>query len=167
MLNSPDHTALTASDTSTASAAGLSCGLCASEGPITSTAELLLEEQCITYCTLLCSCSCTRMCTTLPEGDCRVVAAVMCCNSLGVPDWTSRMEFKRCIQVIMCLQVSVPITTCGLAAVLHAVSSCCSTDPCVYDAGKKYISYLPLAHIYERVVTLACTYRAMSLGFFR
>ena len=34
-------------------------------------------------------------------------------------------------------------------------------------AGDRYISYLPLAHIYERVVMTSVTYRAMSVGFYR
>ena len=34
-------------------------------------------------------------------------------------------------------------------------------------AGDKYISYLPLAHIYERVIILSVTYKAMSIGFYR
>ncbi|KAL3163024.1 hypothetical protein ABBQ32_009451 [Trebouxia sp. C0010 RCD-2024] len=33
--------------------------------------------------------------------------------------------------------------------------------------GDRYISYLPLAHIYERVVMTSVTYRAMSVGFYR
>ena len=37
-------------------------------------------------------------------------------------------------------------------------------NPC---AGDRYISYLPLAHIYERVITVSVTYRALSIGFYR
>ncbi|KAL0050268.1 hypothetical protein WJX82_007734 [Trebouxia sp. C0006] len=33
--------------------------------------------------------------------------------------------------------------------------------------GDRYISYLPLAHIYERVITVSVTYRALSIGFYR
>ena len=42
-----------------------------------------------------------------------------------------------------------------------------SDGMCGQYAGDRYISYLPLAHIYERVVITSVTYRAMSVGFYR
>ena len=42
-----------------------------------------------------------------------------------------------------------------------------SDDMCDQYTGDRYISYLPLAHIYERVVMTSVTYRAMSVGFYR
>lgn len=38
---------------------------------------------------------------------------------------------------------------------------------CVAWAGDRHISYLPLAHIYERVTLVGVTHGGVSIGFYR
>lgn len=43
-------------------------------------------------------------------------------------------------------------------------AGCCR---CVeFHADDVHISYLPLAHIYERINTITCTHRGAAIGFF-
>ena len=62
------------------------------------------------------------------------------------------------------LDVAVP---CCMAATRINMRGGVSDNMCAQHAGDRYISYLPLAHIYERVVMTSVTYRAMSVGFYR
>jgi len=42
-----------------------------------------------------------------------------------------------------------------------------SSEDCMLPAGDRHISYLPLAHIYERVTLVGITHGGVSIGFYR
>lgn len=42
-----------------------------------------------------------------------------------------------------------------------------SDEDCTLPAGDRHISYLPLAHIYERVTLVGVTHGGVSIGFYR
>lgn len=70
--------------------------------------------------------------------------------------------------VILLSFVTLDVTvSCCVAATDSSMHGGVSDVMCDQYAGDRYISYLPLAHIYERVVMTSITYRAMSVGFYR
>lgn len=91
-----------------------------------------------------------------------------------LPSLFDRCRCGICCKDDTCMSTSAPFAFGDHAPLGEAVPRCmAATDSiwsygmCDESAGDRYISYLPLAHIYERVVMTSVTYRAMSVGFYR